>query len=336
MVLDVFNDICASLWFTYLLLFFQKVLRFDSSDAGVAMLAGQLADGIATTLIGLIADKVARVIPLCGKYGKRKSWHLLGSLCVAVSFPFIWLPSQVVICECNGAHRILRLLYYIAFIVVFQFGWAAVQINHLSLITDLTACENKRTTLTAVRYGATVISSIGVYVITWIFLGMGCQESDIDDDDKDVFRNIMLVCWSIGMVATFLFHILIKEKSLEKAQTETEGHKDQKSKEVANVDGSQQKSILWWIRQPKLYIVAVIYMATRLFLNLSQAYIPFYLQDSPAKKQGAGVVAQVPLIMFAASFVASWPTKLGNKYLGRPLTWLAGAAGVELLLSLSF
>ena len=32
-----------------------------------------------------------------------------------------------------------QMLYYPVFIVIFQFGWAAVQISHLSLITDLTS-----------------------------------------------------------------------------------------------------------------------------------------------------------------------------------------------------
>ena len=31
-----------------------------------------------------------------------------------------------------------QMVYYSAFIVVFQFGWACVQISHLALITDLT------------------------------------------------------------------------------------------------------------------------------------------------------------------------------------------------------
>ena len=33
-----------------------------------------------------------------------------------------------------------------------------------------------------------------------------------------------------------------------------------------------------WFREPQLYQVAGVYMATRLFVNLSQAYIPLYLQ----------------------------------------------------------
>ena len=76
------------------------------SDAAVLMLVGQFADGISTTLLGLVADKLGRVpifrwgmwdltvtsisTNFCRKYGKRKSLHLVGSLCVLLSFPFIF------------------------------------------------------------------------------------------------------------------------------------------------------------------------------------------------------------------------------------------------------
>jgi hypothetical protein len=29
---------------------------------------------------------------MCRVYGRRKSWHLVGSLCILLSFPFIFLP----------------------------------------------------------------------------------------------------------------------------------------------------------------------------------------------------------------------------------------------------
>lgn len=38
----VLNDLCASMWFTYLLLFFHKVLQFDNVLSGVIMLIGQV------------------------------------------------------------------------------------------------------------------------------------------------------------------------------------------------------------------------------------------------------------------------------------------------------
>ena len=34
----ILNDLCAAMWFTYLLLFFHFVLGFDNSSAGVVML----------------------------------------------------------------------------------------------------------------------------------------------------------------------------------------------------------------------------------------------------------------------------------------------------------
>ncbi len=38
----ILNDLCASMWFTYLLLFFHKVLKFDSFLSGILMLVGQV------------------------------------------------------------------------------------------------------------------------------------------------------------------------------------------------------------------------------------------------------------------------------------------------------
>ena len=44
-----------------------QVLKFSSGDAGLVLLTGQLADGASTTLVGLVADRVARVLPVCAR-----------------------------------------------------------------------------------------------------------------------------------------------------------------------------------------------------------------------------------------------------------------------------
>lgn len=49
----VLNDLCASMWFTYLLVFFHLVLQFDNSLSGIVLLIGQIADGVATPFVGL-------------------------------------------------------------------------------------------------------------------------------------------------------------------------------------------------------------------------------------------------------------------------------------------
>lgn len=71
-----------------------------------------------------------------------------GTICVIFAFPFIF--SSCI--ECQSSHKSAQLVYYAAFVVIFQFGWAAVQISHLSLIADLTPKDQERIQLTAIRY----------------------------------------------------------------------------------------------------------------------------------------------------------------------------------------
>ena len=70
----VLNDLCASMWFTYLLVFFHYVVKFSNEMAGYLMLLGQVADAICTPLVGYEMDKTNG----CCGYTKRKSWHLIG------------------------------------------------------------------------------------------------------------------------------------------------------------------------------------------------------------------------------------------------------------------
>lgn len=72
----VLNDICASMWFTYLLVFFHLVLGFDPTLCGVVLLIGQIADAMVTPFVGLHSDRNDDFW-LC-RYGRRKTWHLLG------------------------------------------------------------------------------------------------------------------------------------------------------------------------------------------------------------------------------------------------------------------
>lgn len=74
------NDLCASMWFTYLLVYYHSVLGFQNTYAGVLLLVGQIADGVCTPLIGYESDRTAG----CGGYGKRKTWHLIGKISLLV------------------------------------------------------------------------------------------------------------------------------------------------------------------------------------------------------------------------------------------------------------
>jgi Na+/melibiose symporter-like transporter len=79
-----------------------------------------------------------------------------------------------------------------------------------------------------------------------------------------------------------------------------------------------QRSVSHLLKDVQLYQVALVYMATRLFVNLSQVYIPLYLHESLG--MGAESLAVVPLVMFLASFVMSLLVKILNKKCGRKVS----------------
>ena len=139
----IFNDMCASMWFTYLVLFFHKVVLLNNLYAGLLILIGQLADAAATPIIGFLCD-----LTNFRCYGRRKLWHLIGSVMVAISLFFFWHSCL----GCNDSTPLVgKIFYYAIPIIIFQFGWASVQISHLSLIPELTPCKNERVGLNSIR-----------------------------------------------------------------------------------------------------------------------------------------------------------------------------------------
>ncbi|XP_049827163.1 major facilitator superfamily domain-containing protein 12-like [Schistocerca gregaria] len=302
----VLNDICASMWFTYLLVFFHLVLQFNSFLAGLVLLIGQIADAVATPFVGYQSDRDDNFW-LC-KYGRRKTWHLFGTVCVLFSFPLIFSPCL----NCEHSHQWAQLIYYSAFVIIFQLGWASVQISHLSLIPDLTPSEHERTELTAIRYSFTVCSNVFVYIITWAILHFTSENSEAQIGPKDLtkFQNVSLIGIGVGAFASLIFHLGVKE-----APPRSDG--------LMHGPGGR-RTALHMLKDIQLYQVAGVYMATRLFVNLSQVYIPLYLHESLS--MNAESLAIVPLVMLLSSFGTSLLIKLLNKKLGRKVAYLVGAA----------
>lgn len=69
-------------------LFLEQVIGINKVNTGLIFSIGQAADGIVTPLVSIGLDNHG----LCGaRYGRKKSWHLLGTLIIAISFPFIFI-----------------------------------------------------------------------------------------------------------------------------------------------------------------------------------------------------------------------------------------------------
>ncbi|XP_024878415.1 major facilitator superfamily domain-containing protein 12-like [Temnothorax curvispinosus] len=301
----VLNDICASMWFTYLLVFFHLVLGFDPALAGVVLLIGQIADGLVTPFVGFQSDRNDNFW-LC-RYGRRKTWHLLGTICVLLGFPFIF--SQCIGCE--SSHQYAQLVYYAAFVVIFQFGWAAVQISHLALVPELTPAEHERTELIAIRFTFTVFSNVLVYCIMWGVLHVTSDEYDVQIGPNDIhkFQKVVLIGITVGLVASVIFHVVVKES----ANGNANGSLLHRNDRTASV----------LLKDIRLYQVAFVYMLTRLFINLCQIYIPLYLHES--LNMPATSLAYIPLTMYLSSFLTSLIIERLNTKWGRKVAYSIGA-----------
>ncbi|KAE8749688.1 hypothetical protein FOCC_FOCC003675 [Frankliniella occidentalis] len=312
------NDVCASMWFTYLLIYFNKVLGWPEPVTGVIMLIGQVADGLSTPFVGVQAD-LKDNFWMC-RYGRRKTWHLVGTLCVLLSFPFIFSPCAG--CRDAPGDYWYQLVYYAAFVIIFQFGWAAVQISHLSLIPDLTPDEHIRTGLIACRYTFTVVSNVLIYLVAWLVLHISSQDHDrkIGPSDQRNFQYVLASGLGIGVLCSILFHAVVREPQ----PAPVEDHTVRANGDTTKINSdSKQKTIKEHLFSIQLYQVAAVYMSSRLFVNLSQVYTPLYLdeQDLPAVS-----LAIVPLVMFISSFSTSFLTRAMNKHLGRKIAYIIGCA----------
>ena len=70
----VLNDLTASMWFTYMIIYFHQVKDFNNGLAGDLVLIGQISDAIFTPFIGYESDRTSGFWNM----GKRKTWHFVG------------------------------------------------------------------------------------------------------------------------------------------------------------------------------------------------------------------------------------------------------------------
>ena len=73
----------------------------------------------------------------------------------------------------------------------------------------------------------------------------------------------------------------------------------------------QRKS---WLVTSLLVRVALLYVASRLFITLAQVYLPLYIEETNVA--GRQALATVPLTSYAASFVAAMMLKYINRSCG--------------------
>ena len=79
-VAHVYNDFMATCWFMYLMYFLTYIVNLGAGIASIALMSGQIADGFATIIVGVLIDKTNT------RFGKNKPWYIFGFILVLPSF----------------------------------------------------------------------------------------------------------------------------------------------------------------------------------------------------------------------------------------------------------
>lgn len=341
----VYNDLCAGVWFSYTLLFMQAVLGLPATEAGTLVMLGQVSDAISTPIVGLLADR----------YGTKRKWHIFGTGLVFVAFPMIFS-----ICPfCDIAPSWWPPIYFTIYIVLFQFAWAVVQITHLAMIPEMSKTMKDRADLTATRYSASVISNVVVYMITWAVLqGRSKLDNNIGPADAYRFRDISLILTLIGVSMSVIFHFSLAVSDYEARRLLSLAAQQARNTSIQSTDAPaasnsaastsqetdklldaeaeappvkirQQKNFL---KSPKLYQNAFLYVFSRLFMTTSLVYMPLWLDERSwsqtidiSSDASVDHLATVPLVSFLASFIASMGLKQTNRWVSHQMAYFIGS-----------
>ncbi|XP_030751839.1 major facilitator superfamily domain-containing protein 12-like [Sitophilus oryzae] len=298
----IFNDLCAAIWFSYMLFYLHVVLNLESTTAGMLLMLGQLVDAIATPLAGWAIDYT----------GNKRILHFGGTIAVATGFSLIFSYKHA---ELTTA----AILHYVLAIALFQIGWAVVQIAHLSIIPDISRDHSHSSDLTAIRYTASVCCSITVYVITLFVLNTD-DISAIGPADYIKFKEIALIIVFIGLMASLLFYCGL----LGSLETNYEIIGEAYDENNLNSNNHEKH----FLKQSIIYLVSLMYMASRLFTTLNLIYIPLYLDERENSAEGKSkireTIATIPLVCYISSLATSLVLKCRGSYCNDKVTYFVG------------
>eukprot|EP01138_Halocafeteria_seosinensis_P013812 gb/GECG01014104.1/.p1 GENE.gb/GECG01014104.1/~~gb/GECG01014104.1/.p1 ORF type:complete len:651 (+),score=65.40 gb/GECG01014104.1/:1-1953(+) len=218
----VMNDLCAATWFSYLLPYLQKAVYLEKSQAGIVMFSGQIADAIATPLVGIFSDKSKG----CPQYGcgRRLLWNFLGVCLVTICYLMVF--GFCIPCWVDGGKSITadqswflrdKTINYAIAAALFNFGWASVQVSHMALVPELSIDEAERVFLNSARYGFTIFSNVTVFVTLYLLLlAKGESTSTCEHSQQaDTYHTLAYIVVAIGGACSLFFLVGTKEHTPE-------------------------------------------------------------------------------------------------------------------------
>jgi len=192
------NDLCASCWFFFLSYYLIKIIHLDAQYAGYIMLAGQVADAIATPLVGIFSDKTNT------RCGKRTPWYIVGSLLVMVSFILIFVKVIP-----DDTSDLWLYVYYGTMASTFNIGWAAVQVAHMALLPSISLNKKNKDLMTRIRTAFT-------FAAQFVALGLSLLFFWWISNPILQYQVLAISCVVLGTLASLIFLVMCREIPLSK------------------------------------------------------------------------------------------------------------------------
>ncbi|CAD6244047.1 GSCOCG00013221001-RA-CDS [Cotesia congregata] len=149
----------------------------------------------------------------------------------------------------------------------------------------------------------------------------------LSDQDDIKFRNIVLIVTTCGVTATILFHVSLKSHLLEHNQRnnviDSPTTTDLSSKINDKKLSKNITKLNDFIGVKVLIRVALLYVASRLFITLATVYLPLYIEETDVG--GKQALATVPLVSYIASFISALTLKYINQSCGTKICYLLGS-----------
>jgi Na+/melibiose symporter-like transporter len=272
----VLNDLTAACWFSFILYYLTDIVQVSKTKAGLVMLSGQLADALATPLVGIFSDKTQ------SKFGKRTPWYVGGTVLVVLSFSLIFQKCPFT-SENKFTKEMLELMYYISLPCLFNIGWASVQVSHMSLLPSISINRKNKDLMVRLRTAFTFVAQLSCLFLSFIIFYFV--------EDKFLQYSVLsLSCVFIGILTSFGFCFGCPEVALSKnidKYYEEMKQKLQSENQVANYEtippimapNASDYGVKYWLSKPLFYQYIIIYMLVRISINVTCSMLPYYMES---------------------------------------------------------
>ena len=172
---NILNEILLYMYLSFSIIFLMRVVGLSASQAGLAMLIGQITDAFTSPITGFLGDRVQ--IPFISKkLGRRKSWHLVGTVMMAGGLPLLF--NRCLVCNDYQGVSWLQPFYYYCIMVIINAACNILEINHLSITFTAAGTVQEGAALTAIRL--TAITVFFLFSISWIWCFGFCSLNECD------------------------------------------------------------------------------------------------------------------------------------------------------------